>query len=280
LLDLTKRENRFAHRPFAPGANSTSPAFPHLLERRLLVPRGTTLLPGNDGGPGKAGADDNGDGTNDDVWEAGWFGTDDVSDRDPVNVSAYGYGTDVVLSDVLAFDVRAYDPEAEVRVNNGVPVVPGDPGWSSGTPMNPKVTGAFVDLNYLAEPYSISNCTSNFSGYPAFRDLNNNGQWNPGEPFLGVPCMSPNGTSIGTSYCSWSMHYERDGFDQDGLYGVDQGTDGLDNDLSNGIDDPGENETSAPYPVELRGIQVKIRLYEPDTRQVRQVTVIGKFTDQ
>lgn len=38
-----------------------------------------------------------------------------------------------------------------------------------------------------------------------------------------------------------------------------------------------ERETSPPYPFPLRGIQVRIRLIEPDTRQVRQSTVISEF---
>jgi KaiC/GvpD/RAD55 family RecA-like ATPase len=42
----------------------------------------------------------------------------------------------------------------------------------------------------------------------------------------------------------------------------------------------GENETSPPYPVPLRGIQVKIRVFEPDSRQVREVTVVQDFLPQ
>jgi hypothetical protein len=46
------------------------------------------------------------------------------------------------------------------------------------------------------------------------------------------------------------------------------------------VDDPGERETSPPYPVPLRGIQVQIRLYEPATRQVRQATVGADFIQE
>ena len=34
------------------------------------------------------------------------------------------------------------------------------------------------------------------------------------------------------------------------------------------------------YPVPLRGIQVKIRTFEPDSKQVREVTVIQDFLPQ
>ena len=32
-----------------------------------------------------------------------------------------------------------------------------------------------------------------------------------------------------------------------------------------------------PYPSALRGIQIKIRVFEPDSRQIREVTVIQDF---
>ena len=38
--------------------------------------------------------------------------------------------------------------------------------------------------------------------------------------------------------------------------------------------------TSPPYPYPLRGIQVKIRVFEPDSRQVREVTVVQDFLPQ
>jgi hypothetical protein len=67
---------------------------------------------------------------------------------------------------------------------------------------------------------------------------------------------------------------------------VDEGTNGLDDryfannswqQAVNGIDDVDERETSPPYPVPLRGIQVKIRAIEPDTRQIRQMTLVSDF---
>ena len=46
---------------------------------------------------------------------------------------------------------------------------------------------------------------------------------------------------------------------------------------ANGVDDVGERETSPPYPVPLRGIQVRLRIIDRDTRQVRQMTVSSDF---
>jgi hypothetical protein len=78
-------------------------------------------------------------------------------------------------------------------------------------------------------------------------------------------------------YDTWSQAYEHDGIDQDGVAGVDQGSNGLDDDGSNGVDDAAERETSPPYPVPLRGIQVRIRILDRDTRQVRQMSVTSDF---
>jgi hypothetical protein len=91
-------------------------------------------------------------------------------------------------------------------------------------------------------------------------------------------------------YDTWSFHYENNGVDEDFVNGVDQGTNGLDerdprlggavdlvdnpNDIPiNGPDDVGERETFPPYDKPLRGLQVLLRLYERDSRQVRQVSV-------
>jgi hypothetical protein len=73
------------------------------------------------------------------------------------------------------------------------------------------------------------------------------------------------------------MFYEHDGEDQDSALGADQGTNGIDDDGLNGVDDVGERETSPPYPVPLRGIQVRLRIIDRDTRQVRQMTVSSDF---
>jgi hypothetical protein len=97
-------------------------------------------------------------------------------------------------------------------------------------------------------------------------------------------------------YDTWTTYYETDQIDQDNmdgdnniLTGADEGTNGLDdpgfydtdNDPStppvvltiNGPDDPGERETSPPYPYPLLGVQVKLRVYEPESRQIRETTV-------
>jgi hypothetical protein len=78
-------------------------------------------------------------------------------------------------------------------------------------------------------------------------------------------------------YDTWSTHYEFNGIDEDNSSVTDQGTNGID-DNSNGIvDEAAEQETSPPYPVALRGLEIRLRVYEPSSRQVRQVTVRHTF---
>jgi hypothetical protein len=49
-------------------------------------------------------------------------------------------------------------------------------------------------------------------------------------------------------------------------------------DSGNGVvDSAAELLTAPPYPYPLRGIQVKIRVFEPDSQQVREVTVVQDF---
>jgi hypothetical protein len=48
-------------------------------------------------------------------------------------------------------------------------------------------------------------------------------------------------------------------------------------DIRLGVDDVGERETVPPYDKPLRGVQVLIRTYEPDSRAIRQVRVNQHF---
>lgn len=184
-------------------------------------------------------------------------------------------GEDVVLTNVLAFDVRVFDPGVAVR-GTTTPLVPGDPGYASAT--STIASGGYVDLGHQSatNPLLIgvfaSGSAARFHGF--------------GHPRSGLVAS---GTSPRT-YDTWSLGYEADGFDQDNDGTVDDGTNGLDDDGDGVFDeppyddnrdgvfeDPGEVETMPPYPHPLRGIEVRIRCYEPSSRQVRQVTVRHTF---
>jgi prepilin-type N-terminal cleavage/methylation domain-containing protein len=82
---------------------------------------------------------------------------------------------------------------------------------------------------------------------------------------------------LSRTYDTWSTHYEANGVDDDRDGLVDEGTDGVDNNNDGVPDDPDEAETFAPYPVRLRGLEVRIRCYDPASRQIRQTTLRHSF---
>lgn len=275
-------------------------------------------------------------------------------------------GDDVVLTNVIGFDVKAWDPNAAVFNQvitdpSGSPidqvvVMPGDPGYIdtvqrlrarlvAGTVDSSgifAVTGAYVDLNYLARigataatnvyPWTTGiDSVGNTIPIPSFhhpgnwRSLAYGTQWE----FVGYEQPYDYFPSV---YDTWSLHYEynqqtvdyvsenptdnnrvslpignEDGdYDFDSVMAgsprplYDEGSDGLDNEVHNiagiflnaagnlapppppalyqdGVDDVGERETQPPYAVPLQGIQVRIRVFEPGSRQVREVTLVQKF---
>lgn len=156
---------------------------------------------------------------------------------------------DVILTDILSFDVRVFDPSANVKeTSNGTALVPNDLGFVSGGP--PAASGCYVDIG-------------NEQG----------GLFSSGTAIL----VAGTNKTLTRTYCTWSTHYEANGIDDDHDGVVDQGTDGLDNNGNSLVDEGTEQETSPPYTFPLRGIEVRIRCYEPSSRQVRQVTVRHTF---
>jgi hypothetical protein len=233
LADLTRRENRFLH---------IGTAFPNAIDLNPNYGGNSTLARAN-----AANA----------LSQFRWV------------LGGARRGEDVILSNVLAFDVRVYDALAALRADNVVAanaigtVQPGDPGYSLTIANGHAVAGAgaYVDLNYSRYLTAPLPTPSAFSG--------------PGLQ-----------TGLTGTYDTWAASYERDGLNQDYLADgaaninsgpFDEGTDGLDNDGANGVDDKGERETTPPYPTRLRGLEVKVRTYEPGTRQVQQGTVGADF---
>ena len=188
--------------------------------------------------------------------------TDDVS----LVLDGNRLGEDVLLSDVIAFDVRIYDEDAPLFAAGNVVLGPSDAGWAALTGGTPVGTGAFTDLSYgTAAGVNPAAVTGNLLAAA------------PSTPTDG-------GASTWISYDTWTLAYERDGVDQDGTAGTDQGFNGLDDLISppfpvNGIDDISERETQPPYNVPLSGIEVRIRMLEFGTGQVRQASVVGDFSN-
>ncbi|HJT30979.1 MAG TPA: prepilin-type N-terminal cleavage/methylation domain-containing protein [Pirellulales bacterium] len=209
------------------------------------------------------------------------------------------YADDVLLTHVLSFDVKAWDPTAPTiqtaAAVGGVPpgtYLPGDPGyvqiinaWASAglstlqTSLQPTTSGgfvvaqgAYVDLNYLGpviQPYLASNMimaqalssVSSFAG--------------PGVAQFGSAWSTGSGLSM--VYDTGCFDYENDGIDQNQNGIIDDFTNGLDDNGIGGVDDLTEVEGPTPYPVPLKGIQIRIRVFDPDSRQIREVTVTEDF---
>jgi prepilin-type N-terminal cleavage/methylation domain-containing protein len=265
LGDLTKRENRFAHRL---DFTDTPLGWPFRIDQRAI--RRPTYDPLNPPaynlGPLRP------------------FGSPfqlvsivpNLPDRQ---------GEDVMLSNVLAWDLRVFDPGAPLFAYQGQIIEPvGTNLFDNAIAANQLVGfGAYVDLGW-DDNGGYTAATG--APQPLFQEERMVG-WHPRAPNLYRGLTNPD-----VDYCvydTWSFHYEHDGIDQDAGTdngaGVDQGTNGLDDDVTgggaaNGVDDLLERETSPPYPVPLRGMQVKIRIYEPDTRQIREATVTRNFVPQ
>ncbi len=188
LSDLTKRQWRYGHDP------STFP---------FLVNWGTARLPTlSECAQSWPSVSVHSPNATIDYWR-------DYRAQSPINAGPR-YVEDVMLTNVIGFDVKV---------------------WDSGA-------GTYVDING-----------------PGAVNLQGNG-------FV---------------YCTWSTHYESNGVDEDGVAGADQAVNGFDDNGDGIIDDLGERETAPFYPVPLRGVQIKIRVFEPDSRSIREVTVVQDF---
>jgi hypothetical protein len=187
-----------------------------------------------------------------------WANVDPLSGTLTAYPNGARIGEDIILTNVIGFDVKVWDPGAPVI---GLP--------SSGPPYVSVTVPGDADYVFTA---------ADLVGYGAYVDLG----WDTGYTEAAAAPESlfhDNGavTTLPQVYDTWSTHYESDGVNQDSDGTTDEATDGMDNDTNDGIDDPGEREAPPPYPYPLRGIQVKIRVFEPDSRQIREVTVVQDF---
>lgn len=174
---------------------------------------------------------------------------------------------DVILTNVIAFDVRVFDPQASPQQTGGTWLLPGDHRYTAISSGSSSESGGYVDLG----------CAG---GTPVL----------PGNalPPAGVTALQSAGMLVANSprrtvlpaatYDTWSRHYEFNADDDDDDGVVDEGTSGVDTNGDGFPDDTTDQETSPPYPVPLRGLEVRIRCYEPTSKQVRQTTIRHSFS--
>jgi prepilin-type N-terminal cleavage/methylation domain-containing protein len=188
LRDLTKRENRFFHKT-VPSVNYET-LFPFDAYNPVTNPTAASTAP----------------------YFSGAF--------PPTSTRA---GQDVILENVVAFDVKVFAPAAVLNATSAT------------------ATGEYVDLT-------------------------------------GTPSVTAPGKKLSLpTYDTWSLHYEFNGIDEDRDGSIDEGTNGLDDDSDGVADEEDERETNPPIRQPLRGIEIRIRCYEPSSRQIRQVTVRHTF---
>ena len=208
---------------------------------------------------------------------------------------------DIMMSDVIAFDVQVFDPTAPVLVENtsGNFLEPVDRGFIEhyprgeapvgATPVDPLngyayrlKGGAYTDLGkseftatvvrntttLLTPPSEVVPITGNLGAITAYnpRVRDNNGN------IIGI-------TETGV-YDTGTSEYERDGLDNDGDSLIDEGSDGLDSDGNGIVDDIGagsEQEVVPSYNVPIQGLRISIRSIEPSTGQIRQSSLTQDF---
>jgi prepilin-type N-terminal cleavage/methylation domain-containing protein len=95
--------------------------------------------------------------------------------------------------------------------------------------------------------------------------------YHTGDPRSGLAATGGAGTPTSARvYDTWTEFYNQAAYTP--VNGFDDGT--------GAVDGPDEPRAAPPYAAPLRGIQIKIRTFEPDSRQVREVTVVQDFLPQ
>jgi type II secretory pathway pseudopilin PulG len=260
LGDLTKRENRFGHPasafPFDARAWGCL-GLPTLAECSSPSwmgswTNGSTPPPKGVPSPPQV-----------DMWDSSGKSSLSVATLLPDQVMASDgmrVADDIVLTNVLSFDVKVWEPAA----NGGA--------------------GGYVDLGYAGTPFNPANVPPQGPGTPRFDHL--------GAPKSGLMATAQNPARVFDTY---NFGYENEGIYYFGDSGrpipvsvnnyppglgkwpAGTSTNGLDDDGNGIVDDANELITQPPYPVPLRGIQITIRCFEPDSRAIREVAIKHDF---
>jgi hypothetical protein len=169
-----------------------------------------------------------------------------LAPRHPDNVLALTdsrANDDVIATNVLAFDVRLLDPLAVERQSpNLLRMQPSDQLYANAANVATS-TAVYGDLG--------------FNSFVAFH----NGNAAPGifSGYGRAGHILAGSATTSRTYDTWSSFYRTNNQDDDG---------------QNGADDPGERP---PYAEQVAGIQVILRLYDADTRTVKQATITSSF---
>ncbi len=229
--------------------------------------------------------DDDGNGIANDVSELGWAGSDDLvlSPNDP------GYGSVLTTGTVVGTGEYVDLCWGRKLVAHGATISAATNVWSQlsglsqdnfiATGNNFPFTDALYRSGLVVQTGALSAATPPAIFQPAYDTWTtryesdgilqtersvNRGVTRIADLTTSGPALSPQE--------SWRRNAA-------GVYIVDAGTDGIDNN-GGGVDDITEQETSPPFPTKLRGIKISIRMEDPSTRQIKQMSVAKEFVTQ
>jgi len=150
---------------------------------------------------------------------------------------------DVIATNVLAFDVRLEDPRAQERqvIGETVRMQPSDEKYFLTNNNLATTTAVYGDLGFNAFATLQTSAPGDFGGFGRSNHR-----------------LAATATSART-YDTWTSFYATNNQDDDGINDAD-----------------GDAER-APYPDQLPGIKVVIRLYDLDTKTVKQATITQSF---
>ena len=168
-----------------------------------------------------------------------------IATRPVLAFSGSRIGEDMLMTNVLSFDVRLLDPTASERRLGVTRLTPGDKDYWAAS-LNSGSSPIYVDLGYNSSNTTSTPANSDFSGY----GMNNHR-------------LQATKTTHRT-WDTWSNSYTTNGIDDDLISDV--------NNIS--IDNSTE---LPPYSSQLQGIQITIRCYDPSSKKIRQTTVINSF---
>lgn len=290
LEDLKRRENRFAHWVSSAGGSDTS--MPLLALTSSLRVAGQTITPSPISLP-----------------FSGFL-------RPEFALSDGRLGEDMLMSGVIGFDIKGFDPRAKIIASSSGQFAfgPSDPGYLSENSPSLVGKGEFTDLAW-GPKIRVS------PAYNSSSSLNIDSTWvTPLSGLEGIPTnvasmpftlallksgvlSTPSGSAIEfyqPTFDTWDSSYETDdqgitvsgttrlwknGQDYFGLNsnGIPQdltagaGANGLDDNQNGVIDDESERDTSPPFPNALPAIKIELRVQDFGTGVIQQMSVLQDF---
>ena len=183
----------------------------------------------------------------------------------PDNCSIQLSPSTVVLTNVIAFDIQVYDPDAQRYVVR-----------AGADPSDPIVD--IADPSEIGAQLGVANGRFSSFSRGAFVDLGKGKGARGAVPILfNRPHRRYESEAV---YDTGTSQYNNDEVNDRGRNGVDDAPYSGDGSPNGIVDDIEEKASIPPYNVPLRGIKISMRVIEPNTKQIRQLTIIKSFVKE